>query len=1333
MALANKLDPALRVEGRTTYNGRGFKEFVPQRTAAYVDQVDNHIGELTVRETFDFAARCQGATHETGTRLHCPIYMLLEIARREKELGFAPDPDIDAFMKGCATKGSMHTVMTDYVLKILDLEVCADTVIGNEMMRGISGGQKKRVTTGEIIVGPKRALFMDEISTGLDSSTTFQIVTCIRNFVHLMEATVLVALLQPAPETYALCDEVLDYFSSAGFMCPERKNVADFLQEVTSRKDQQQYWKPAGGAPYRYVSPQGFSEHFATYPLGQAIAKELATAFDTASAHPDALVTTKYALGLSGILQVMTWREMILLKRNTFLFVFIFFQISTVGIITATTFLRTTLSTHSEKDGTIYLGAIFFSLIMIMFSGFTEMAIIIQRLSVFYKQRDNYFYPAWSFAAPTWILRIFNSLLESSTWTLIFYYVAGLAPEASRFFTFWLILFVIHQMAIALFRLISAICRSMTVANTFGSFMLLTIFILGGFILAKPDIPVWWVWGFWISPLAYAQNAMAVNEFTSPRWGEPYQYNPSETIGQAVLRSRGIFLHYYWVWLGIGALVGFAIVFNFLVVIALTFLSSLGKPQAVIPEDVLAEKQATRMGEPLSNTVSMRRSSDRKSMDGAAPAAAGAHTNGTATNGHGREVMRPTPEGKLHMPEAPYEDMEAGHEPTSKWDNFLEQTQAGDVAQGVMEIGEDEQPVTSHAVLAARDKFPSILSFASEGGEAPKRGMILPFQPYAMTFRNIWYYVTVPQGNDEFGIEKGGRLPLLRGISGAFRPGVLTALVGVSGAGKTTLMDVLSGRKTAGTIEGDIYVASFPKEQNSFARVSGYCEQTDTHSPCTTVREALIFSAWLRLPPEVSKSDREMFVDEVMELAELTSLRNALVGLPGVNGLSVEQRKRLTIAVELVANPSIIFMDEPTSGLDARAAAIVMRTVRNTVDTGRTVVCTIHQPSIDIFESFDELLLMKRGGQIIYNGELGAKSAKLVEYFQAIPGVPPCPDGYNPATWMLDISTQAMERKLGVDFAELYAASSVNTRMNARIEKLMQPRPGATSLHFDTTRARTEWTQYVALLWKNQRSYWKNPTYNTVRFVFTVAIAILFGSIFWNKGSKRRTSTDVFNVMGALYAATLFQGFSNGSAVQPVFAIERSVMYRERAAGMYSALPFAAAAMSIEVPYILIQSTAYSIIVYAMIHFEWTADKFFWFYLYMFLTLILFTFYGMMMVSLTPNPQAAAIVSSFFYGLWNLFSGFLIPEPSIPGWWVWFYYINPLAWVLYGMITSQLGNVKSILYLDDGNKEVRQYIRDYFGFHYSLVWLPAIILAAASVIICLITAQAIRKFNFQKR
>ena len=102
------------------------------------------------------------------------------------------------------------------------------------------------------------------------------------------------------------------------------------------------------------------------------------------------------------------------------------------------------------------------------------------------------------------------------------------------------------------------------------------------------------------------------------------------------------------------------------------------------------------------------------------------------------------------------------------------------------------------------------------------------------------------------------RLELLKGVSGSFRPGVLTALMGVSGAGKTTLMDVLAGRKTGGYIEGDISISGYPKKQETFARVSGYCEQNDIHSPQVTVYESLLFSAWLRLPKDVDLNKRKV-------------------------------------------------------------------------------------------------------------------------------------------------------------------------------------------------------------------------------------------------------------------------------------------------------------------------------------------------------------------------------------------------------------------------------------------------------------------------------------------
>ncbi|CAK8562278.1 unnamed protein product [Lathyrus sativus] len=150
------------------------------------------------------------------------------------------------------------------------------------------------------------------------------------------------------------------------------------------------------------------------------------------------------------------------------------------------------------------------------------------------------------------------------------------------------------------------------------------------------------------------------------------------------------------------------------------------------------------------------------------------------------------------------------------------------------------------------------------------------------------------------------KLKLLANVSGVFAPGVLTALMGSSGAGKMTLMDVLAGRKTGGYIEGDIKISGYPKVQHTFARISGYVEQNDIHSPEMTVQESLWFSASLRLPKDVTKEKKLELVEQVMRLVELESLRNAIVGMPVTSGLSTEQRKRLTIAVELVANHSII-------------------------------------------------------------------------------------------------------------------------------------------------------------------------------------------------------------------------------------------------------------------------------------------------------------------------------------------------------------------------------------------------------------------------------------------
>ncbi|CAL5440389.1 unnamed protein product [Camellia sinensis] len=1049
LALGGKLDSDLKVSGKVTYNGHGMNEFVPQRTSTYISQHDLHIGELTVKETLAFSARCQGV----GARYD----MLTELARREKEANIKPDPDLDIFMKAVSQEGQRASVVTDY---ILGLEVCADTM-GNEMVRGISGGQKKRVTTGETLVGPARVLFMDKISTGLDSSTTYQIVNSIKQSIHILQGTTVISLLQPTPE-------LMTFFEYMGFKCLEKKGV-------TSKKDQEQYW--------------------------------LAIPFDKAKSHPAALTTKNYGVSKKELLKALISREYLLMKRNSFVYIFKFTQLIIMAFIAMTIFLRTEMPKKTTIDGT---------------------------LSTFYKQRDLLFFPAWAYSLPQWILKIPITFVE--------------------------------------------VGRNIIVANTFGSFTLLGVLVLGGFILSR-EYKEMMDMGYWASPLMYAQNAIAVNEFLGSSWRHVL-VNSTESLGTIVLKSCGIFPEAYWYWIGVRASIGYIFLFNSLFTLAFAYLNSFGKPRAALAEETMAERNACKIGE-----IELSSRGKRPSF-------------------RGDEVQRSTSSTSV----------------TSRVDNI------------------------------------------SEVGQNRKHGMVLLFEPLSITFDDVRYVVDMPQEMKAQGILED-RLELLKGVSGAFRPGVLTALMGVSGARKTTLMDVLAGRKIGRYIEGRITISGYAKKQETFARVARYCEQTDIHSLHVTVYESLQYSAWLRLPLDVDSASKKMFADEVMELVELTPLKEALVWLPEVNGLSTEQRKRLTIAVELVANLSIIFMDEPTLGLDTRATSIVMRTVRNT------------------------LFLLKRGGEEIYVSPLGCHAAHLIENFEGINGI-----------------SKIKDAALGVNFAEVYKNSDL----------------------YRKDCSNTFFIQCMACLWKQHLSCWRNPPYSAVRFLFTTCIALLFGTIFWDLGSKREAQQDIFNAMGSMYAAVLFLGIQNAGSVQPVVAIERTVFYKERAAGMYSVLSYAFGQSS----HTFLFRLSYGVIVYAMIRFEWTVAKFLWYLFFMYSTLLHYTFYGMMTVAVTPNQNIASIVSVAFYSTWNLFSGFIIPKTRIPVWWRWCYYICPVAWTLYGLVASQFGDIQGTL---DTSETVEEFARNYFDFKHDFVGYVAIIIAGIAILFGFIFAYSIRVFNFQKR
>ncbi len=182
-------------------------------------------------------------------------------------------------------------------------------------------------------------------------------------------------------------------------------------------------------------------------------------------------------------------------------------------------------------------------------------------------------------------------------------------------------------------------------------------------------------------------------------------------------------------------------------------------------------------------------------------------------------------------------------------------------------------------------------------------------------------------------------------------------------------------------------------------------EQQDIHVGLSTVREAIEFSAALRLPATVTPEQRANFVDQILADLELTTLAGRQIGDEINSGLSPGELKRVTIGVELAASPTFLFLDEPTSGLDSRAALIVLRVIRKIARRGRSVVCTIHQPSAELFQMFDRLLLLKSGGREVYFGPVGPEGVEVASYFMHAPiedkfYKPQLPAQVNVASWM---------------------------------------------------------------------------------------------------------------------------------------------------------------------------------------------------------------------------------------------------------------------------------------------------------------------------------------------
>ncbi|KMW67656.1 hypothetical protein BDDG_12239 [Blastomyces dermatitidis ATCC 18188] len=329
---------------------------------------------------------------------------------------------------------------------------------------------------------------------------------------------------------------------------------------------------------------------------------------------------------------------------------------------------------------------------------------------------------------------------------------------------------------------------------------------------------------------------------------------------------------------------------------------------------------------------------------------------------------------------------------------------------------------------------------------------------------------------------QGGTIRLVCYDFGYVRPGTLTALMGASGAGKTTLLDVLAARKNIGVISGDVLINGRPPG-TSFQRGTAYAEQLDVHEPTQTVREALQFSALLRQPYETPETEKFGYVEEILSLLELETLADAIIGDPET-GLSVEERKRVIIGVELAAKPELLlFLDEPTFN--------VVRFLRKLADAGQAILCTIHQPNSAIFETFDRLHLLQKGGECVYFRDIGKDAHVLLDYFRR--NGADCPLNANTAEWMLNMIGAGQSPHVEPrDWGDIWRDSHELVKVKEEIATMKAER--IQSVQDETAELEKEYAtpllhQIKVVLKRTNLSFWRSPNYGFTRLFSHAALA----------------------------------------------------------------------------------------------------------------------------------------------------------------------------------------------------------------------------------------------------
>ena len=503
--------------------------------------------------------------------------------------------------------------------------------------------------------------------------------------------------------------------------------------------------------------------------------------------------------------------------------------------------------------------------------------------------------------------------------------------------------------------------------------------------------------------------------------------------------------------------------------------------------------------------------------------------------------------------------------------------------------------------------------------------------------------------------------------------------MGVSGAGKTTLLDVLASRTTMGVVTGEMLVDGRQRD-TGFQRKTGYVQQQDLHLATSTVREALNFSAILRQPKKTPHAEKVAYVDEVIKVLEMETYADAIVGVPG-EGLNVEQRKRLTIGVELAAKPALLlFLDEPTSGLDSQTAWSICALLRKLADNGQAILCTIHQPSAILFQEFDRLLFLAKGGKTVYFGDIGQNSKVLTNYFERN-GSRKFGEDENPAEVMLEVIGAAPGSETTIDWPTVWNESKERAEVKATLTEMKATLSQKEQIQDETALdpyAATFKIQLWTVLKRVFEQYWRTPAYLYSKVALCVFAALFIGFSFW------KAPTSLQGLQNQLFAIfMLLTIFGNlVQQIMPHFVTQRALYeVRERPSKTYSWQVFIISNILVEIPWNALMGV--------LIFFCWYYPIGLWrnavstdavhergalMFLFI-LTFLLFTStFTSMIIAGIESAEAGGNIAQLMFSLTLVFNGVLASPSQLPGFWIFMYRISPFTYLVSGVLSTGLAN-----------------------------------------------------------